>query len=506
MRLLVLPVLVPFVTAIVVALLNGHPRLERAVSLLSASGLTIFVFWLLVHVDRHGPQVTVLGGWSAPWGIAFVADRLSAIMLCLSMSVGTVALLYTFWTVEPEQERHFFHPLFQFVLLGVNWSFVTGDLFNLFVGYEVMLIASYGAMMVGGSRAQVRETLKYLAINNLGSTLFVIACGLVYATVGTLNMADLAERTAALPADRAAIVTATSMVLLVVFAMKAAAFPVFYWLPDSYPVVPAGLNGYFAGMLTKVGVYSLIRLFVMVFQQEGRELAFAVLLVLSGFTMLLGVIGAMCQWEIRRILAWHSISQVGYMLMGIAFASTPAIADVAVAAAILHVGHHAIVKSNLFLVGGIVDRIAGTQELKRTGGLLDAAPGVAGIFLLSALSLAGVPPFTGFVSKLALVQAGLAGGHGIVVGVSLVTGLLTLYSMAKIWSYVFWGRKAGEARGERYRGMMVPTAVLAGATLFLGVAAEPVVRIARDAAADLTDPTEYVTRVLGRERRVAPGR
>ena len=261
MNTIVLAILWPFLTAIVLALVNGRYRLEKALAVLSSLGLTGWVFWLLFFVRANGVQAMVVGGWQAPWGIAFVADLLACIMLCLSMGVGAVVIIYTCWTVTEQQQKHFFYPLFFLLLVGVNWAFVTGDLFNLFVAYEVMLIASYGMMMVGASRAQVRQTMKYIAINCVGSTFFVAGCGFVYATVGTLNLADLAVRTAALTGEPAAMVSAVSLVLLMVFALKTAAFPIFFWLPDTYPVVPAGVNGYFAGLLTKVGLYSLLRVF-----------------------------------------------------------------------------------------------------------------------------------------------------------------------------------------------------------------------------------------------------
>jgi multicomponent Na+:H+ antiporter subunit D len=494
---LIIPVLVPFLTAVVLALLNGHPRLERAVNLASCAGLSIYVFWLLGQVDQNGIQATVIGGWAAPWGVAFVADRLSCIMLCLSMSVGTLVLAYTFFTAEPVQERSFFHPLFQILLLGVNWSFITGDLFNLFVAYEVMLVGSYGLMMVGATKQQVRQTFKYIAINSIGSTLFVTACGLVYATLGTLNMADIAVRSAQLEGERAALVTAVSMLLMVVFALKSAAFPLFFWLPDSYPIVPAGVNGYFAGLLTKVGVYSLLRMFVLCFRQPGAELVLDVLLVLSGFTMLFGVIGAMCQWEIRKILSWHIISQVGYMVMGVGLAAAGAdVAVAAVAATIFYVVHHIVVKSSLFLIGGIAGRVAGTQELARMGGIIEVAPGVAALFLIAAFSLAGMPPFSGFFAKFVLIRAGLADGQGVIIAISLVTSLLTLYSMSKIWSYAFWRSPERPYGASRYRGMMVPTAVLVVFTVAMGVAAEPFMRLANDAARDIVDPQAYQSAVL----------
>jgi multicomponent Na+:H+ antiporter subunit D len=418
-------------------------------------------------------------------------------MLCLSMTVATVVLAYTCFTVTPAQQRHFFFPFVHVLLLGVNWSFITGDLFNLFVAYEVMLIGSYGAMMVGGTRQQIRQSMMYVALNLVGGALFVVGIALVYALVGTLNMADLAARTATLTGARAGMVTAASMVLLLVFALKAAAFPLFFWLPDSYPIVPAGVNGYFAGLLTKVGVYSLLRVFVMVFRQDGHALATDILLVLSGFTMLLGVLGALCQWEMRRILSWHIISQVGYMVMGIGLATDPAIAPLAVAATIFYVVHHIVVKASLFLVAGVTEQMTGTTSLRSMGGVLGTAPVVAGLFLVAALSLAGMPPFSGFLAKFVVLRAGLAGHQFAIVAVAVVTSFLTLLSMMKIWTYAFWGTPRTAAAGAGWRGPAAATAVLVFATVLLGLGAEPFLRLANDAASEVVTPTAYVRAVLG---------
>ncbi|HSB81103.1 MAG TPA: proton-conducting transporter membrane subunit [Candidatus Methylomirabilis sp.] len=506
MNSLILAILVPFLTALLLALLNGHYRLEKAVALLSSLGLTVWVLWLLFYVDAHGVQVVIVGGWMAPWGIAFVADRLTAIMLCLSTGLGTLVQLYSFWTVTEQQQRYFFYPLMQAMLLGVNWSFITGDVFNLFVAYEVMLMASYGVMMVGASPLQVRQTLKYIAINSIGSTLFVVGCGVVYATVGTLNMADLAVRTARITDERAGMVTAASMLLLLVFGLKAATFPLIYWLPDSYPVVPPGVNGYFAGILTKVGVYSLLRVFVLCFRQEGHQFALDVLLFLSGLTMLLGVLGAMCRWDIRRILSWHIISQVGYMVMGIGLAGSPdpRVVQLAVAGTIFYVVHHIVVKSCLFLVGGIAERVSGSQDLKHMGGVLGLAPGVGGLFIVAALSLAGMPPFSGFLSKFVLARAGLIGGNYVVVTIAVITSFFTLYSMSKIWSYAFWRKSNRERPALAYRGMLAPTAVLVAFTIAMGLFAQPFLGLASRAAETLTQPDEYIRTVLtAKQNRVA---
>jgi multicomponent Na+:H+ antiporter subunit D len=264
--------------------------------------------------------------------------------------------------------------------------------------------------------------------------------------------------------------------------------------------VPAGVNGYFAGLLTKVGVYSLLRVFVMVFRQDGHELATELLLVLSGFTMLLGVLGALCQWEPRRILSWHIISQVGYMVMGIGLASHAAVAQAAVAATVFYVVHHIIVKSSLFLVAGVAEEVCEAHKLKAMGGVLALAPFAAALFLVAALSLAGLPPFSGFLAKLVVLRVGLEDGRFVVVWVAVATSFLTLLSMSKIWAYAFWGEPRQRGPGTGWRAPAAATVPLVVATILLGLFAEPFLRLADDAARDVVTPTAYVRAVLGDER------
>jgi multicomponent Na+:H+ antiporter subunit D len=257
------------------------------------------------------------------------------------------------------------------------------------------------------------------------------------------------------------------------------------------------VSGYFAGLLTKVGVYSLLRVFVMVFRQDGHALAMDLLLVLSGFTMLLGVLGALCQWEMRRILSWHIISQVGYMVMGIGLAADPRIAPAAVAATIFYVVHHIIVKSSLFLVAGVAEEVTGRTRLRDMGGVITLAPAAAGLFFVAALSLAGMPPFSGFLAKLVVLRAGIEDGRLWIVAVALITSFLTLLSMTKIWTYVFWGRPRTSTAGAGWRRPAAVTATLVLATILLGVGAQPFLRLAGDAAAEIVTPTAYVHAVLG---------
>jgi multicomponent Na+:H+ antiporter subunit D len=316
-------------------------------------------------------------------------------------------------------------------------------------------------------------------------------------------MADLAVETSRLAEPRAGMLTAASMVLLVVFALKAAAFPLFFWLPDSYPIVPLGVNGFFAGLLTKVGIYSLLRVFVMTFRQPGNELALHVLLVSSAFTMVVGVLGALCQWEIRRVLSWHIISQVGYMVMGIGLAGDAGIATAAVAATIFYVVHHIVVKASLFLLGGVAEEISGSGRLKEMGGVALAAPGAAALFFVAALSLAGMPPFSGFLAKLVLVRTALRGSHGWIVGAAVATSFLTLLSMMKIWNYAFWGNWHDMPPRPLWRRMAAPVSVLVAATVLLGVFAQPFLRLASDAARGIVEPVDYVRAVLGPEAAMA---
>jgi multicomponent Na+:H+ antiporter subunit D len=387
------------------------------------------------------------------------------------------------------------------LLMGVCGAFLTGDLFNLYVWFEVLLMASFVLLTLGGERGQIEGGFKYVTLNLIASTLFLTALGLVYGMTGTLNMAALAQSLPTAPYP--GLILTVSMLFLVGFGIKAAAFPLFFWLPASYHTPPVAVSAVFIGLLTKVGVSALLRLFTLLFMQD-TAFTHTLILVVAGCTMVTGVLGAVAQNEFRRILAFHSVSQVGYMLMGLGL-FTP----LALAGALYFMIHHSVVKTNLFLVSGVVYEMQGSYELKKLGGQYRAFPALAALFLVSALSLAGAPPFSGFFAKLSLVQAGLALGHYAIVGVSLAVGALTLFSMVKIWAEVFWkAPPAAPGGGEatmyaiprrRLAVLLTPVAVLALTTVLLGVLAEPVLTLVTRAAAQLLDPTEYITRVLGNQ-------
>jgi multicomponent Na+:H+ antiporter subunit D len=462
----------------------------------AAAALLGVSVWLLLEVHTGGVLVAQLAAWEAPFGISFVADHLSAIMVLLTGVVGFAVAVYSLQNIGEDRVRYGYFPLFHALLMGVNGAFLTGDIFNLYVWFEVMLLASFVLMSLGGERAQLDGALKYVFINLLASAIFLTAIGLTYGMTGTLNMADLAVK---LPqVENAGLVTAVATLYLVAFGVKAGIFPLFFWLPASYHTPPAAVSAIFAGLLTKVGVYTLIRAFTLLFTQDVGY-THTLILWASGLTMVTGVLGAAAQYEIRRILSWHIISQIGYMIMGLAL-FTP----LAIVGSVFYITHHIIVKTNLFLVGGVAERLTGSFELKEIGGLYKASPLLSILFIIPAFSLAGFPPLSGFWAKYILVRAGLESGAYWIVGVALLVGILTLFSMTKIWAEAFWKPMPAGVHpaptGTRFRALAalyLPIIFLAALTMLIGVYAQPFFVLAEASAAELLDKRVYVEAVLG---------
>jgi multicomponent Na+:H+ antiporter subunit D len=492
--LLVVPIGLPVLAAAVSMLCRGRLGLQRVigvVTVITTLGVTIAV---LVDVEANGPSATQAGDLPAPFGITLVADLFSALMLVVSWTMLLAVLLYAIGQRSTDESSSVFHPVYLVLAAGVSAAFLTGDLFNLFVAFEVMLTASYVLITLGATREQVRSGMTYVVISLFASLLFVLTVGLFYAATGTVNLADLAGKIETVPPG---IRTALGLMLLVVFGVKAAIFPLFFWLPDSYPTAPTSVTAIFAGLLTKVGVYAIIRTQTLLFfpDHDGPSM---VILTIAGLTMFVGVLGAIAQNDIKRILSFHIVSQIGYMILGLGLFTVAGIAG-----AIFYVVHHIVVKTTLFLVSGLVEHTTGTGSLARISGLAHRAPLIGALFLIPALSLAGAPPFSGFVAKLSLIEAGLALDRFVVIGVCVLVGLLTLFSMVKIWSGAFWGvvepaLAPGARRPAMPPLMLGTTAVLAGISLLIAIAAGPIYDLADRAARDLTDPSAYIHEVLPR--------
>jgi multicomponent Na+:H+ antiporter subunit D len=489
-------VVLPVLAAAISLLLWRSVRLQQAIAVGAVSACVALSATVAADVADGSVIAVHMGGWEAPVGITLVADLLSALLLCISQVTVLAVLLYAIGQPRADKRAFYFHALYLVLTAGVSASFLTGDLFNLFVAFEVMLSASYVLLTLGGRREQVRSGMTYVVINLLASTLLVTAIGLVYAATGSVNMADVAERLVDVPAG---VRNGLGLLLLLTLGIKAAIFPLFFWLPDSYPTAPVTVTAVFAGLLTKVGVYAIIRTQTLLFPSDGASV---LLLVLAAATMVVGVLGAIAQNDMKRILSFHIVSQIGYMLFGLALFSVAGVAG-----AILFTIHQIPVKTALFLVGGIVETTTGTAALDRLGGYLRRSPLTAVLFGAAALSLAGLPPFSGFVGKLALVQAGLAGQAYTVTAISLGVSALTLFSMTKIWAGVFWGEPDRDPPEPAARGasplraprlMTGATVGLVAVTLLIALTAHPLWRLSERAATGLLEPTAYTEAVLGR--------
>jgi len=485
------PIIIPLGTGILL-LLFRRLRYQKLVSMIGAVVFFVHTIVLLWHIYQTGIEVVHVGNWPAPYGITLVIDLFSAIMIAVTGFVGFNIALYALSDIDRGRNRFGFHPLMHILLMGVCGAFMTGDLFNLYVWFEVMLMSSFVLMALGGERSQLEGAVKYVSLNFIASVIFLTAIGIIYGKTGTLNLADLALKVGdngSGPMIRSAV-----MMLLTAFGIKAGIFPYFFWLPASYHTPPATVSALFAGLLTKVGVYAMIRVFSLVFAGEMSGSLKPVLIIISGLTMVTGVLGAAAQFEIRKILSFHIISQIGYMTLGLAL-FTP----LALAAAIFYLVHHIIVKTNLFLIGGLIRHIKGSYDLKKIGGLYLSNPLLAFLFLVPALSLGGIPPLSGFFAKFTIIRAGLEVESYLIVLIALAVGILTLYSMTKIWAEAFWKVDPAEKPVTKSIPimMLLPIILMAAATIAIGFFPEPVLEISRRAADQLFNPEYYIRKVLG---------
>ncbi len=494
--LLALPIVVPFLTAVFTFLLRQNP-LGRWISVAGSAVLLFASIILMNAVLRDGVIAGQMGGWAAPFGITLVADLLSAVMVLITAIVAVAVSIYAIADVDEGMERLGYHALFNMLIAGVVGAFITGDLFNLYVWFEVMLIASFGLLVLGGRPEQIDGGVKYVALNLVSTIMFLTGIGLLYGMTGTLNMADLA--TAVDGADQR-LLTIVAVLFMIAFGVKAAVFPLFFWLPASYHTPAFSVSAVFAGLLTKVGVYALLRMFTLVFDHD-TAFTHTILLWVAALTMVVGVLGAAAQSDMRKILSFHIVSQIGYMILGLAL-----LTPLAIVGAVFYLVHHIVVKANLFLIAGVAQRIAGGTELSRIGGLYKSAPLLALLFVVPAFSLAGFPPLSGFWAKFLLVKAALDVQGWIIAGIALAVGLLTIYSMTKIWAQAFWEPhpdgiepKLSSLSNRDRAAMLIPIAGLAVLTVIIGVMPEPFVQFAEASAAQLLDPTAYITAVLGEQ-------
>lgn len=490
---IVLPVALSLMGAAAALMLQRAGNLAFMLAVLVVCAVIACEVTLLLRVFEDGPLSMTMGKWLPPFGISLAADMFGAAFALAAAVVTLVVLIYA-ESETPAQERNGFHAMVLLLLAGVTGSFLTGDLFNLYVWFEVMLIASFGLLVLGCGPAQLDAAVKYGFLNFLATTLFLLALGLLYGLVGTLNMADILR---VAPAANPAAMAAIAAILLLAFGIKAAAFPLNAWLPASYHTPPAAVSALFAGLLTKVGAYAMLRALV-VLLPASRDLLEPALVAIAIGTLLIAPLGAIAETNLRRSIGFLVIGGVGAILAGIAI---PSLAGVSGAG--LYVFHAILTMTAFYLVAGLVERATGATDTRHMGGLYAASAPLSILFLLLVFATAGVPPLLGFWPKLLLLQASLGAGGwsgGLVAGALLINAVLTLIAGSRLWAHIFWRSTPDDtAQGEAGPGPawsgMGAAVVLVTLVVAAGLWPNGLFEALQAGAPDILDPTRYVEAV-----------
>jgi len=489
-NLVILPVIIPIIAGLLLVMMRKYIRLQRMLSIASIGAVALVTFYLMNTIKVKGIQSLQLGGWEAPFGVSMVMDMFSALLIFVTSIVALCCLLYAFHSIGKERESFYFYPFFLFLIAGVNGSFITGDIFNLFVCFEVMLVSSYVLISLGGTRKQLRESIKYILVNILSSFLFLVAIAYLYATCGTLNFAHLSLRVA--DAGQEGLMTTVAILFLIVFSLKAGLF-LFFWLPGSYSTPPTAIAAIFAALLTKVGIYAIMRVFSLIFYHQP-EVTHLLIGVLAAVTMVLGAIGAVAYGDIKKILTYNVIVGVGFILAGFATFTMEGMTG-----SLYYLIHDMIVKALIFLLGGTIIHLTGTGKLKELSGLIRLHPQLGWMFFVAALSLAGIPPLSGFLGKIFITEGTFEARYYWLGGIGLLTSLAVLYSLMKIFMNVFWGYTEITEEEEKgtTKGLLLPIGILTALTIALGLGAEGIAEYVDSAVEVLMNPSMYVEAVLG---------
>lgn len=459
----------------------------------------VFLSALLFYkVWHYGTQTVQAANWEAPYGITFVADTLSATLVLLTAIAGMAVSFFSAASVIPARLRFGYFPIYHFLLLGLTGAFLTGDIFNLYVWFEIIIISSFVLITLGGEKAQIEGAVKYFTLNILASIIFLTAIAVLYGLAGSLNMADLAVLVPQLKNRH--LVEVTAILFLVGFGIKSAVFPLYFWLPASYHTPPSAVAAIFGGLLTKVGVYALIRIFSLIFLDN--EFLNDLLIVIAVLTLFSGAIGALVQKNVRKIFSYLIICHIGFMIGGLGMFT-----KVALAGMVFYLIHDIMVKTNLFMISGLIYRIKGTNNVKLLGDLYDKYPKLSLLMFIPLLSLIGVPPFSGFWPKVSLIIATLNEKNYVLLGAIILGSLLTLLVVAKLWSEVFW--KKGEELPVRkhflyFKQMdkarkfqfLAPIVMLAGVSLYIGFGAEHMQQLSNRIASELINNQQYIDAVM----------
>ncbi|MDE0839338.1 MAG: proton-conducting transporter membrane subunit [Kiritimatiellae bacterium] len=487
---IVLPIIFPLLAAATCVMLAQHRRWQICISLLSSTLVLLVGAGLLQTVTSDGLISLTLGEWPARYGINLIADRLSSWMVLMVGVLGLACTLYTIRGIEPQRARWFFYPVWNGLQAGSALAFLTGDLFNLYVAFEILLMGSFVLLAHGSTRLQLQGAVKYVVLNFLASTFFLSAAGILYGLTGTMNLALMGQTLAGNPEGGALL---AALLLLLAFGIKSAVFPLFFWLPASYHTPPTPVSALFAGLLTKVGVYALIRVFTVVFPEELDMLS-PLLAWCAGLTIIVGGLGALAQKDLKRTLCYMIVGHIGYMIAAISVHTA-----LAYAAVLFFLVHDMLAKSCLFLTAGSIAKRT-PQASDHGGDLWRRDPVLSSCFGFGAMDLAGLPPFSGFFAKLLVLMALFQSGAYALASVALIGAFLTLFIMARLWIQLCWepGTAATATPLDTHPlSQRIPIAGLALLCLLVGLSAGPVINSALRAGEDLKTPVAYRQALLG---------
>ncbi|MDX3928835.1 MAG: Na+/H+ antiporter subunit D [Shinella sp.] len=489
--LVVLPVAWCILAGAVLLMMRKSIRLQPLLAVPALAVLVVIDALLLARVAADGPVTMVMGRWLPPFGIAFTVDLMGALFALASAVVALAAGVYGASDVDGSGRRYGFYPFLLLLMAGVSGAFLTGDVFNLYVWFEVLLISSFGLIVLGSERRQIDGAIKYAFLNLVATTLFLISTAYLYGLFGTLNMADIAAKAEAMREDLPLMTLA--MLFTLAFAMKAAAFPVNFWLPASYHTPKVVVSALFAGLLTKVGIYALLRIMVMLFPPEREELSFVVALAAAA-TMLVGVIGALGQSDVRRLLGYLVVSGIGIMLAGIAIGGPGGIGG-----AIFYALHSMVVMTALYMAAGVANRLAGGFGLHSLGGIYRRSALFSALSLVLFFAVSGLPPFSGFWPKVMIAKAAIDIGAWWLAAVVLLTGFLTTIAVGRVWLLAYW--RPQPAGGPAPVAMVsvsaiLPLAALTALAVLFGVFPDMLLSKIQVAAAGLSEPSAYLRSVF----------
>lgn len=483
------PMIIPLLTGIILVFFRNKVIAQRIISMVSIVATLGISIYILEKIQSDGILRLDFGGWLPPYGILFVADSFSMLLVVTTLVVTAILLVYAFASIGKAYEKMFFYPFLFFLIAGVVGSFLTGDLFNLFVCFEVMLLSSYALITLGGRKIQLVESIKYISINVLSSWFFLLGIAYLYGSVGTLNMAHLSMRVAEV--GQGPVLTVISIIFLLVFSLKAGLL-LYYWLPGSYSAPPTVVAALFGALLTKVGMYAMIRVFTLIFYHEP-QITHTLIGIMAVITLIGGSIGAIAYNDLRRIVSYNVVISVGFILIGLAVSTESALQG-----SIYYLIHDMIVKALLFLIAGTIIYLTGKSRIEHMSGLIQNYPVLGWMFFITMLSLAGIPPLSGFIGKVYIGQGSIEAGSFLLLGIGFLSSIFVLYSLLRIFMNCFWGETIISIEDEVpvKKGMIVPIVLLGILTVALGVGVEAIAPYVSDAANTLMNPQIYIDTVM----------